>query len=289
MQSLRYLTEPLTSPKGEKTFLTCNACLSVFADGWTESCLYSDKITLDIRKATNVVLLGCQVTDLAIYASMKYLEKIMKKYPNKNFFVSGCLAQRLDVELPKGIERVRLPYSNATHLSNERKPEWQKPFWISGFKNMPSKKYSDGHTFRYSYPFRVSKGCSFNCSYCTIKHTRGERAACDQGLLIRDPYLRNKSMKDNVVLVADSPSKEEVNWFIDSMLDPKINIHSKGFEIRNVEPRVALECKGSIIKAAKSGMLRLFHAPLQSLDADVLKDMNRNYNNTKNVSSLLSF
>ena len=154
--------------------------------------------------------------------------------------------------------------------------EFAKPFWIKYFEETED-EFSQGNLFRNKYPLRIGKGCSFNCTYCTIRITRGKHEQYDIDERLISEFLAFK----DVVLIADSPTAKQIkDW---CLLAVEKN---KPISIRNIEPQIAMECKDDIYFATVNGALEIFHCPIQSNNAAVLADMQRNVKATLEVIEL---
>ena len=156
-----------------KVFMTSAACMSVWADGLSWANAHKDRVTLNPEEADSIIVLSCQVTDLAILNDIRTLEKYQERYPGKRYFTSGCLAHRGDIDLPEFIERLELPKEDYQPIFNRNLIYYEKPFWVPDFKEQDT-ELADGHLLRDMYPLRIGKGCPNKCTYCTIRKTRGK-------------------------------------------------------------------------------------------------------------------
>ena len=269
MNDTMYLVDEL---KG-KNYFTCAACMSVLADTLSWANKHKNKVTKDPEKADNIVVLSCQVTDLAVLNDIRTLERLKAKYPGKNFFVSGCLAQRKDIELPVWVKRLEQPRETYQDIVDKTLVNYEKPFWVKDFKEK-DKNTKEGHLFRESYPLRIGKGCKFNCTYCTIRVTRGPFEELKSYGKLKEEFLRH----DAVLLIADSPTAEQIKEWCKIALEAQ-----KPISIRNVEPFVATQCKNELMYISKKKLLKEFHCPVQSFDREVLEDMHRHVDSTFEV------
>jgi tRNA A37 methylthiotransferase MiaB len=252
-----------------KTFMTCSACMSVWADGLSWANAHPERITKNLEEAENILVLSCQVTDLAVLNDLRTLESYKSKFPAKKYFVSGCLAKREDIPLVEFIGRLETPRENYQFINDRSLVNFEKPFWIKEFIENDSDK-KDGHLFRKMYPLRIGKGCPNKCTYCTIRYTRGGFEE------YHAKYLENEFLSfDNVLLVADSPTISQIrDWHA---LAKK---HNKSFSIRNVEPRVTVACQNELLDLAENNLLPVYHSPIQSASKLILEDMHRDVNAT---------
>lgn len=248
-----------------KLFMTSSACMSVWADGLSWANANPHMMARNAADADNVVVLSCQVTDMAVLNDLRTLERYRAQFPDKKYFASGCLAKREDITLPDFVEGLETPRQNYQFLSDRSLVHFEKPFWVQDFKEDDWDK-SNGHLFRNMYPLRIGKGCPNKCTYCTIRKTRGAFEGLKTNQL-EEEFLAF----DNVLLVADNPLTGQIKeWY------EIAKKHNKEFSIRNVEPGTTVQCRKELLDLADRGLLNVFHSPIQSPEVAVLKDMNRN-------------
>ena len=248
-----------------KIFMTSSACMSVWADGLSWANAHPERITKNPTQANNLVVLSCQVTDMAVLNDFRTVEGYRAKFPDKNYFISGCLGKREDIELPDSAERLETPRESYQFIWDRSLVHFEKPFWVKDFKEDDNEK-NNGHLFRNMYPLRIGKGCPNKCTYCTIRETRGQFEQYDAERLEKEFQTF-----DNVLLIADNPLVNQIKAW--RKIAEKNN---KGFSIRNVEPSTAVQCEEDLVTLAEKGLLNVFHSPIQSADSNVLRDMNRN-------------
>lgn len=252
-----------------KVYMTSAACMSVWADALSWANKHPEKTTLNPEEANNLVVLSCQVTDLAILNDFKTIERLRDNNPNKNYFISGCLAKREDIPMPDLVQRLETPREPYQFIEDRTLIDFEKPFWVKDFKEEDG-DYKQGHLFRNMYPLRIGKGCPNKCTYCTIRITRGDFQAYEADRL-EEEFLKF----DDVLLVADSPTVSQVKEWTE--ITQK---HNKPFSIRNVEPSITVRCKDELLETSAKGLIKVYHSPIQSNDPAVLKDMNRSVKDT---------
>lgn len=220
-----------------------------------------------------IIVVGCQVTDLAILNDIRLAEMLHKQFPHAVICIGGCLAQRLDVELPEFIRRVDFGREEYEELDKSvlRHIFWEKPFWVSDQTWKSNKDdFSEGNLFRNMYPLKIGAGCTEKCKCCTIRDTRGKYYETDAFRQVNE-FLNH----DNIVLVSDSPTPKQIrDWITLSYR------YKKPISMRNVEPQVALSCEHEILKHAECGLLKIFHCPIQSSDPKLLEIMGRSVEST---------
>ena len=248
-----------------KTYFTCSACMGVLADALSWANAHKNLVTKEINDANNIVVLSCQVTDLAILSDFRLVERLRDEHPSKKIFISGCLSARLDIDLPDRVERLEQMRTNYQSITDKTLVYWEKPFWVPDFNEVGS-PLDIGHIFRDTYPLRIGKGCQFNCDYCTIRLTRGKHEEYDIDNRLIKEFLGN----ENVTLIADSPTAKQIKAWCNLAIQK-----NKSISIRNVEPQIVMKCMHELLLAAQKGVLNIFHSPIQHTNADVLRDMKR--------------
>jgi tRNA A37 methylthiotransferase MiaB len=246
-------------------YCTCAACLSVYSDFLSWANANPNRMVKNPSQADNIIVLSCQVTDLAIRNDLIVLKKLMEAYPDKHYFVGGCLAQRADIQLPDNVFRLNYTRADKTFLDDKTLVNLEKPFWVKDLNE--TNEFSDGMLFRNMYPLRIGVGCSGKCVYCTIKHTRGTPYQIPTQELFAE-FLGH----DDIVLIADSPSRMQLLEWISVA-----NTYEKPISIRNVEPDVLISILPQILNLSRKGLLKILHCPIQSCGEEILKYMRRDY------------
>jgi tRNA A37 methylthiotransferase MiaB len=103
----------------KKNYAISTACMSIYSEFLSWANKYNEFTTLDPSKADNIIVLSCQVTDLAILNDLRTIEKLHESFPDKTFFIGGCLANRFDIELPSWVKRLSRICSDYTHIEEK--------------------------------------------------------------------------------------------------------------------------------------------------------------------------
>lgn len=251
-----------------KIYVKCCACMSVLSDFLSWANLNPERFTLNPEEADSIVVLGCQVTDLAVLNDIRNVKKL-HDITKKDIFLGGCVSQRFDIELPEYIKRLSVVRSIGTPITLRNLVEFDKPFWVKKFEESDN-ELSEGNLFRNFYPLKIGAGCTGMCKYCTIRHTRGISYETEANSQIEE-FLSN----ENVVLISDSPTEKQIRDWCSIAIDNK-----KQISIRNLEPNVAYDTFEILLQTAKAGFLKILHIPIQSCRTEVLKAMGRNSNKT---------
>jgi tRNA A37 methylthiotransferase MiaB len=248
-----------------KIYVECTACMSVWSDflSWANFGNNKNLLTKNVNEARSIVVLGCQVTDLAILNDLKKAEELHNINPT-NLYMGGCLAKRFDIELPDYIKRLDVVREEYVNIKDTSCITYAKPFWVTEEINKEN-EYAQGNLFRDMYPLKIGAGCNRNCKYCTIRDTRGTSYSTSAQLQEKE-FLSH----DNVVLISDNPLPEQIKeWCAISIKN------NKPISFRNVEPSNAVICKKELIELSSLGLLKIFHCPIQSNDIYILRKMGR--------------
>lgn len=258
-----------------KIYATSAACMSVWSDMLSFANKYQDRFVKTEADADTIVVLGCQVTDLAVLNDLEIAKKLHEK-TGKNIFMGGCLAQRMDIRLPDYIKRLDVVRVIGQELDNRSFVHYEKPFWVPEFEESDD-ILKEGNLFRNYYPLKIGVGCHGQCKYCTIRHTRGENYEMVPEKQI-DEFLNH----EHVVLISDSPTIAQVKAWC--RIAKECN---KEISIRNIEPQNLIKCREELLDLANNHLLDIVHCPVQSFDSELLKAMNRNVQATKDAVKLL--
>lgn len=258
-----------------KIYITSAACMSVWSDLLSFANRYKDRIVKNPELADTIVVLGCQVTDLAVLNDLEVAFKLHSKY-NQDIYMGGCLAQRLDIKLPDYIKRLDVVRVIGQELDDTSLVHYEKPFWVPDFEETDD-YLKDGNLFRNFYPLKIGAGCHGKCKYCTIKHTRGDTYAT-----VPQEQIAEFLNHDNIVLISDSPTVAQIKDWCAIALK-----YNKEFSIRNIEPQNLIKCSDELHQLADRHLLKILHCPVQSFNPDLLKAMNRNVEATKQALELI--
>ena len=249
-------------------YTVCTACMSVWSEFLSWGNANISRISKEASLADNIVLLSCQVTDLAVINDLHTLEELMQVNTNAIFWVSGCLAYRFDIILPKQVRRLSHTRKDYQIIKDSTFVDYRKPFWINGDHDEDG-TIKPGMLFRGYYPLRIGAGCACGCKCCTINVTR-----CNQYELNNLNELENELtyaydlLEKDIVLISDSPSVDQIKQWVKISRCTGVPI-----ALRNISPAVVMECKNELIGLAKAGLLTCLHSPIQSTSERILEHM----------------
>lgn len=258
-----------------KIYATSAACMSVWSDMLSYANVNKDRFVKNPEEADSIVVLGCQVTDLAVLNDLEVANRLHNQ-TGKDIYMGGCLAQRMDIPLPDYIRRLDVVREYGVDLEDLKLIDYEKPFWVPDFKES-NDNLANGNLFRNYYPLKIGAGCHGKCKYCTIRHTRGDGYEAVPENQI-DEFLNH----EDVVLTSDSPTPSQVKAWCRIAKDT-----NKEISIRNIEPQNLIACKDELLELANLSLLKIVHCPVQSFDAELLKAMNRNVELTNQAVKLL--
>ena len=260
-----------------KIYATSAACMSVWSDFLSWANAFKERIVKDLEAADSVVVLCCQVTDLAVLNDIRVSERLYKQ-TGKLIYLGGCLAQRFDIPLPYFIKRLDVVRVKNQLLYDRTLVHYEPPFWVRDFKETEEAlSLEQGMLFRNFYPLKIGAGCHGKCKYCTIRHTRGEGYATDAKNQIEE-FLTF----ENVVLISDSPTPKQIKDWCEIATR-----YNKEISFRNLEPYVLVLCEKEVKELAKRGLLKILHCPIQSNDEELLQIMNRSVPATKKAVEIM--
>jgi len=251
-------------------FCVCCACMSVYSDFLSWANKYPDKICMNPEKADNIIVLGCQVTDLAVLNDIQIARDLHNKY-KKDIFIGGCLAQRFDIQLDNYMKRIDVLREVGVGIEDKSLISYAKPFWLKEFDENSKDDLSQGMLFRNMYPLKIGAGCKNKCKYCTIRFTRGDCYE-EKAYLQIEEFISH----ENVVIVSDNPTYDQIVDWCNIASD-----YNKEISFRNVEPTTARSAFDSLLDLSQKGLLKILHCPIQSCNDSIIKYMGRNIEDTK--------
>ncbi len=249
-------------------FTRCCACMNVYAEylSWANEEKQLNRFK-PVDEAQNIIVLGCQLNDLAVLNDLHHIERLMNDNTNAKFYVGGCLAKRFDIELPKGVIRLDTLQKNNQWIYNTKLVDYASPFWVEKFDPvdcfvLDTEKfrflYNQGHLFRNSYPLRIGGGCPHGSAV----GGKSYRLPVD-----KDKFNEFVIMKDVVLIAGELDSNHVLEWILIAQ------DHHKSFSLRNVSPSVVVEMMGYLETLARSGSLTALHTIIHNVDEFALRDM----------------
>jgi ribosomal protein S12 methylthiotransferase len=215
-----------------------------------------------------------------------------KNNPNLRIVVAGCLAQRYGKELftqiPEadlfiGTGEVGNIVSHIEKLPQEKQKRSAvitKPDFLMNFKHPRILSSSTAYAY-----LKISDGCSNRCSYCVIPSIRGAaRSRQPDDILKEAETLAGRGIKEIIITAQDTTNygrdlkgRPKLSALLNDMADIK-NI--KWIRLLYAHPaRVATDLLEMI--AANEKVCRYIDLPIQHIDDNILKAMNRKVTGAK--------
>ena len=95
-----------TALRKSSNYIISASCLTARSEALSWANFPSTNITRNPFISDNIIIQGCQRNDLAVLTAIELLEKYKKDYIGRNIYLTGCLAKRFDIEIPKGVHRL---------------------------------------------------------------------------------------------------------------------------------------------------------------------------------------
>lgn len=203
-------------------------------------------------------------------------ECINKKKKSAKILVAGCLAQRYKQELEESIPEVDYFMSISEYpkaheiISKLLENEEINEKIDDTVKVSLTPKY-------YSY-IKIAEGCKNNCSYCAIPLIRGSLNSKDKKIIIEEVNNAINEGKEEIILIAQDTTgygyDKDDNYYIEDLLKDVLKTKAKQIRMLYLYPD---EIKDSLIDliAKEKRIIPYFDIPLQHVNDELLKDMNR--------------
>lgn len=246
---------------------------------------YGFKIVDDVNDANIVIVNTCAfITPAKKEALENIFDVCLLKAKGKveKVIVTGCLPERHKTQLEKEIKEVDA-FLNLK--DNGRICEIIEDLYKVGHEQ-PKSKSGRIFTSRGSYAYlKIADGCSNGCSFCTIPRIRGRYISYPMEDIVEEAkYLASNSIKE-LVLVAQDVSRYGEDLYKENRLIPLLDKLSKikGIEwirLHYIYPEKTTTELLSYIDSNKK-MCKYVDIPLQHIDNDILKSMNRRLDEDK--------
>ncbi|HIT62156.1 MAG TPA: 30S ribosomal protein S12 methylthiotransferase RimO [Candidatus Caccovivens faecavium] len=249
---------------------------------------YGFKIVDDVNDANIVIVNTCAfITPAKKEALENIFDVCLLKAKGKveKVIVTGCLPERHKTQLEKEIKEVDA-FLNLK--DNDRICEIIEDLYKAGHEQPKSKK---GRIFtsRGSYAYlKIADGCSNGCSFCTIPRIRGRYISYPMEDIVEEAkYLASNNIKE-LILVAQDVSRYGEDLYKENRLIQLLDKLSKikGIEwirLHYIYPEKTTNELLSYIDSNKK-MCKYVDIPLQHIDNNILRSMNRRLDEEKTRS-----
>jgi len=257
----------------------------------------SGSILVDSNDSADIVIVNTcafinPAKEEAIEEILMLAEEKKKNNPKLRIVVAGCLAQRYgkelfirmpEVDLFIGTGEVGNIVSHIDKLNKEkhkRNTVITKPDFLMNFKHQ--RILSSTATSAY---LKISDGCSNRCSYCVIPSIRGKaRSRKPDDILQEAEILIRRGIKEIIITAQDTTSYGgdlKGRPRLSALLNDMAKIKSiKWIRLLYAHPaRVTTELLETI--AANEKICCYIDLPIQHIDDDILKAMNRKVTGAK--------
>ncbi|MFA4817169.1 MAG: tRNA (N6-isopentenyl adenosine(37)-C2)-methylthiotransferase MiaB [Parcubacteria group bacterium] len=244
--------------------------------------LHKFKPAKDINSADLVIFNTCGVRQMAEDRAYGQIHNLRKKYPEIKIILTGCLANRKDVQkrLKNKVDlfcEIKNFPEKITELIHKKLlveyPSDSYDIKLNQYLNIKPK---------YSTPFSayvpIMTGCNNFCSYCIVPYARGREVSRPTNEIIKEvKSLVRKKYKEIILLGQNVNSYSHKKTGFAELLDnlarnnPGIN-----FKFLTSHPK---DFSGDLMKviAKNKNIDREIHLPVQAGSDKILKAMNRPY------------
>ncbi len=228
----------------------------------------------------------------AIEEILTLAEEKKKNNPRLRIVVSGCLAQRYGRELFAQMPEVDLFVGTGevgnivSHINKLDKGKYKrdavitKPDFLMNYQHPRILSTTAASTY-----LKISDGCSNRCSYCVIPSIRGAaRSRKSDDILQEAEILANRGIKEIIITAQDTTNYGrdlKGRPRLSTLLNDMAKIKSvKWIRLLYTHPaRVTTDLLEVI--ATNEKICRYIDLPIQHIDDDILKAMNRKVTSTK--------
>ena len=246
---------------------------------------------VDFTKSSDIYIINsCSVTNLATRKTRNILSRARKL--GGIVVLCGCYAQelenedealKLNIDIVVGNEeKNEIVNIVKTYLENNK--EKKKIFKVSDISKVKNYHYNNtlNEAFDIRESIKIEDGCNNFCSYCIIPFVRGRvRSRKLEDIIKEVENLSLTGVKEIVLVGIEIASygkdfKEDINLVDVVLAVSKVNGIER-IRLGSLEPRILTD--ENIIRLSKIDKLcPHFHISVQSLNDNVLKNMNRKYN-----------
>lgn len=207
-------------------------------------------------------------------------ECINTKKENAKILVAGCLSQRYKKELEESIPEVDYfmginEYNKAGQIiSNLLGGEELNGI---GLNDTIKCSLTPNH---YAY-IKIAEGCRNNCTYCAIPLIRGTLVSKKKETILEEVKLAIEEGKQEIILIAQDTTgygyDKNDNYYLEDLLKDILKTDVKQIRMLYLYPD---EIKDSLIELIRDNprIVPYFDIPLQHINNDLLKSMNRRGN-----------
>jgi ribosomal protein S12 methylthiotransferase len=204
-------------------------------------------------------------------------ECINSKKDTAKILVAGCLAQRYKKDLEESIPEVDCfmginEYSKAGEIISELLGGMELN--DTGLNDRIKYSLTPKH---YAY-IKIAEGCKNNCSYCAIPLIRGSLVSKNKDIVLDEVNLAIEEGKEEIILIAQDTTgyglDKNNNYYLEDLLKDILKTNVKQIRMLYLYPDEISESLIDLI-ANNKRIIPYFDIPLQHINNEILKDMNR--------------
>lgn len=205
-------------------------------------------------------------------------ECIEIKKDGAKILVCGCLSQRYKKELEETVPEVDYfmsigEYSQAGEIISSLLDN--EELNGKGLDDLSKYSLTPNH---YEY-IKVAEGCKNNCTYCAIPLIRGTLVSKEKNTIIKEVELALKEGKEEIILIAQDTTaygydKNDNYYLVDLLKEILEKTEVKQLRLLYLYPD---EITDELIEfiATNNRIIPYFDIPLQHINNEILKNMNR--------------
>ncbi|SHI70989.1 SSU ribosomal protein S12P methylthiotransferase [Dethiosulfatibacter aminovorans DSM 17477] len=254
------------------------------------------ELTSDIEESDIVIINTCAFIKDAKEESINTIFEVVNLKNDgivKKIVVAGCLSQRYYEELLKEIPEIDLFIGTSNYDEILKILEESK---AGAVVTNPSRIIPDRlprvltESKHYAY-VKIAEGCDNLCTYCIIPQLRGKyRSRKMEDILEEVGFLAEKGIRE-IIVIAQDTSKYGIDLYGEKKLHTLLERISEieGVEWVRVHYIYPEDFYGELLEtfAVNEKLLNYFEIPLQHVNDNVLKRMNR-HTNRKSIEALLT-
>lgn len=131
-----------------------------------------------------------------------------------------------------------------------------------------------------TYAVKISTGCSGNCTYCSIKQSRGEICSKPLNAVLNEIRIGIKEGYTDFALIGTDIGDygKDIGTDLQTLLHSIVTLPEHlQLRLRNLNPRWLIPNCNILGEIMKSGKISYIQSPIQSCSNNILKKMNRGY------------
>ena len=205
----------------------------------------------------------------------------------KTIYAAGCLSQRHGDELLKQMPEIDGAFGlGELDAMAEKVGSYAKETKVIkmearklGYLNWNNRFIDNDYPYAY---LKISDGCNRNCTYCSIPSIRGQFRSRNIDSILREAEFLAQNGKKEIILVSQEATMYGHNYDRDNRPDI-IKLLSELEKVKGIEwirlmylhPAKLIEKLIDYIVSEDNKTLNYFDLPLQHINNDILKRMNR--------------